>query len=157
MKKKFFLDLKKQNKIATTSSGMAKASASSPLAMGKKSAWASNTLFRRNRSRGFADTRLELKQKPKRFGHAFMFDSGSSTGEIIGHSKVLYLLLARSGHVEDNYVSHHSLLQVINAVSIRHQRPFRAATAGDDNLIIFHQGNGAALYVYETKLLNSIP
>ncbi|KAI0281822.1 quinon protein alcohol dehydrogenase-like superfamily [Russula aff. rugulosa BPL654] len=51
-----------------------------------------------------------------------MFDSGSSTGEIIGHSKV------------------------INAVSIRHQRPFRAATAGDDNLIIFHQGNGAALY-----------
>ena len=23
-----------------------------------------------------------------RFGHAFMFDSGSSTGEILGHSKV---------------------------------------------------------------------
>ncbi|KAG6830033.1 hypothetical protein H0H87_009496 [Tephrocybe sp. NHM501043] len=43
-------------------------------------------------------------------------DSGSSTGEIIGHSKA------------------------INAVAIRHQRPFRAATAADDNLIVFHQG-----------------
>jgi len=47
--------IKKQTE--TTSSGMAKASASSPLAMGKKSAWASNTPFKRNRS-GFADTRL---------------------------------------------------------------------------------------------------
>ncbi|TCD64690.1 WD40 repeat-like protein [Steccherinum ochraceum] len=51
-----------------------------------------------------------------KFGHAFMMDTGSSTGEIAGHSKV------------------------INAVSIRHQRPFRAATAGDDATIIFHQG-----------------
>ena len=25
-----------------------------------------------------------------RFGHAFMMDSGSSTGEIMGHSKVIY-------------------------------------------------------------------
>ncbi len=32
-----------------------------------------------------------------------MFDTGSSTGEIIGHSKVL-LLAARSGHVDDNYI-----------------------------------------------------
>jgi len=68
---------------------------------------------------------VELKQKQKRFGHAFMFDTGSSTGEIIGHSKV------------------------INAVSIRHQRPFRAATAGDDNLIIFHQG---APYRYDKTI-----
>ncbi|KAJ6558029.1 WD40 repeat-like protein [Mycena capillaripes] len=52
----------------------------------------------------------------EKFGHAFMFDTGSSTGEISGHAKA------------------------INAVSIRHQRPFRAATAGDDALIIFHQG-----------------
>jgi WD40 repeat protein len=52
----------------------------------------------------------------EKFGHAFMFDSGSSTGEILGHSKV------------------------VNAVAIRRQRPFRAATAGDDNLIVFHQG-----------------
>ncbi|KAI0687680.1 WD40 repeat-like protein [Cytidiella melzeri] len=51
-----------------------------------------------------------------KFGHAFMMDSGSSTGEIIGHSKV------------------------VNAVAIRHQRPFRAATAGDDSTIVFHHG-----------------
>ncbi|PBK89803.1 WD40 repeat-like protein [Armillaria gallica] len=58
----------------------------------------------------------------EKFGHAFMMDTGSSTGEIIGHSKA------------------------INAVSIRHQRPFRAATAADDNLIVFHQG---APYKYD--------
>ncbi|OAX35074.1 WD40 repeat-like protein [Rhizopogon vinicolor AM-OR11-026] len=52
----------------------------------------------------------------EKFGHAFLVDSGSSSGQINGHSKV------------------------INAVSIRHQRPFRAATASDDNAIIFHQG-----------------
>ncbi|KAH6917769.1 WD-repeat-containing protein [Coprinopsis sp. MPI-PUGE-AT-0042] len=52
----------------------------------------------------------------EKFGHAFMIDSGSSSGSISGHSKV------------------------INAVSIRHQRPFRAATAGDDTSIIFHHG-----------------
>ncbi|KAF7795659.1 hypothetical protein EIP86_006824 [Pleurotus ostreatoroseus] len=51
-----------------------------------------------------------------RFGHAFMADTGSSTGEIIGHSKV------------------------INTVAIRHQRPFRAATGSDDGTIVFHQG-----------------
>jgi len=51
-----------------------------------------------------------------KFGHAFMVDTGSSTGEIMGHSKA------------------------INAVAIRHQRPFRAATAGEDASIIFHQG-----------------
>lgn len=30
--------------------------------------------------------------------------------------------------------------QTINAVAIRHQRPFRAATASDDTTIVFHQG-----------------
>ncbi|KAI9438566.1 WD40 repeat-like protein [Lactarius indigo] len=54
----------------------------------------------------------------EKFGHAFMFDSGSSTGEILGHFQGA----------------------VVNAVAIRRQRPFRAATAGDDNLIVFHQG-----------------
>ncbi|KAG5219855.1 WD40 repeat protein [Salix suchowensis] len=44
-----------------------------------------------------------------------MMDTGTSSGEIIGHSKA------------------------VNAVSIRQQRPFRAATAGDDGSIIFHQ------------------
>lgn len=51
-----------------------------------------------------------------RFGYAFNMDTGTSTGEIGGHSKT------------------------INAVSIRNQRPFRAATAADDNTIVFHQG-----------------
>ncbi|TDL25119.1 WD40 repeat-like protein [Rickenella mellea] len=51
-----------------------------------------------------------------KFGHAFIFDTGNSVGEISGHSKS------------------------INAVSIRHQRPFRAATASDDGQIVFHQG-----------------
>jgi len=45
-----------------------------------------------------------------------MFDTGSSTGEIMGHSKI------------------------INAVSIRAQRPFKAVTAGDDATIVFHSG-----------------
>ncbi|KAH7913317.1 WD40-repeat-containing domain protein [Hygrophoropsis aurantiaca] len=61
----------------------------------------------------------------EKFGHAFMMDTGTSSGEIAGHSKV------------------------INAVSIRHQRPFRAATAGDDTQIIFYQG---APYKYEKTI-----
>ncbi|GJE96547.1 WD40 repeat domain-containing protein [Phanerochaete sordida] len=60
-----------------------------------------------------------------KFGHAFMFDTGSSTGSIIGHSKT------------------------VNAVSIRHQRPYRAVTAGDDCTIVFHQG---APYKYEKTI-----
>ncbi|KIK79322.1 hypothetical protein PAXRUDRAFT_36466 [Paxillus rubicundulus Ve08.2h10] len=52
----------------------------------------------------------------EKFGHAFMRSTGTSTGEITGHSKV------------------------INAVSIRPKRPYRAVTAGDDGLINFHQG-----------------
>ncbi|KAF8609737.1 WD40 repeat-like protein [Ceratobasidium sp. AG-I] len=52
----------------------------------------------------------------EKFGAAFNMDSGNSTGEISGHSKV------------------------INAASIRHQRPFRAATAGDDSTIVFYTG-----------------
>lgn len=56
-----------------------------------------------------------LKHK-HRFGYAFNVDTGTSTGDISGHSKV------------------------INAVSIRNQRPYRAATASDDTTIVFHQG-----------------
>lgn len=52
----------------------------------------------------------------ERFGHAFSFDSGSSVGEITGHSRQ------------------------INAVAIRKDRPFRAVTAGDDNQLIFYHG-----------------
>ncbi|KIP12112.1 hypothetical protein PHLGIDRAFT_27517 [Phlebiopsis gigantea 11061_1 CR5-6] len=51
-----------------------------------------------------------------KFGHAFMVDTGSSTGSIIGHSKT------------------------VNAVAIRAQRPYRAATGGDDGTIVFHSG-----------------
>ncbi|KAH8832504.1 WD40-repeat-containing domain protein [Flagelloscypha sp. PMI_526] len=61
----------------------------------------------------------------EKFGHAFMFDTGSSTGEIAGHSKS------------------------INSVSIRHQRPFRAATAADDATIVFHTG---APYKYDKTI-----
>ncbi|CAE7169955.1 unnamed protein product [Rhizoctonia solani] len=52
----------------------------------------------------------------ERFGVAFNAESGNSVGEITGHSKVL------------------------NATSIRHKRPFRAVTAGDDNTIVFYTG-----------------
>ena len=38
-------------------------------------------------------------------------------------------------------------LQVVNAVAIRRQRPFRAATAGDDNLIVFHQGDAISPHI----------
>jgi WD repeat-containing protein 1 (actin-interacting protein 1) len=51
-----------------------------------------------------------------RYGHAFLFDTGSSVGEIIGHSKV------------------------INSVSIRQNRPVRAATASDDFTVVFFHG-----------------
>ncbi|CAG8520722.1 11111_t:CDS:10 [Paraglomus occultum] len=52
----------------------------------------------------------------EKYGHAFLFDSGSSVGEIAGHHKV------------------------INSVSIRQQRPFRAATASDDFSVVFYHG-----------------
>lgn len=45
-----------------------------------------------------------------------MFDTGSSAGEISGHSKV------------------------INNVSIRQKRPMRAATASDDFTVVFFHG-----------------
>ncbi|BEI85281.1 hypothetical protein CcaverHIS002_0506820 [Cutaneotrichosporon cavernicola] len=49
-----------------------------------------------------------------RFGAAFFVDSGSSCGEITGHSKP------------------------ITSLSVRHQRPFRAVSGSDDNSIVFH-------------------
>ncbi|PWN53481.1 putative actin interacting protein 1 [Violaceomyces palustris] len=52
----------------------------------------------------------------EKYGHAFTFDTGSSVGEIIGHSKP------------------------INAVAVRRDRPFRAVTASDDNSLIFYHG-----------------
>ncbi|KAI8353371.1 WD40-repeat-containing domain protein [Blakeslea trispora] len=50
------------------------------------------------------------------FGHAFAYDTLSSVGEITGHSKI------------------------INSVSIRQQRPYRAVTASDDMTVSFFHG-----------------
>jgi len=51
-----------------------------------------------------------------RFGHCITFDTGNSVGEITGQSSV------------------------INSVSIRQQRPYRAATASDDQTLVFYHG-----------------
>jgi WD40 repeat protein len=52
----------------------------------------------------------------QRYGHCFTWDSGNSVGEIYGHT------------------------QAINSVSIRQQRPLRAAAAGDDKNLVFYHG-----------------
>ncbi|KAL4927421.1 transcriptional regulator of RNA polII, SAGA, subunit-domain-containing protein [Aspergillus undulatus] len=52
----------------------------------------------------------------QRYGHCISWDSGNTVGEISGHT------------------------QQINAVSIRQQRPLRAAAAGDDKSTIFYHG-----------------
>jgi WD40 repeat protein len=52
----------------------------------------------------------------EKFGHAFMMDTGSSCGEIVGHSKIA------------------------NGVSIRTNRPFRAVTCSDDMTVNFYHG-----------------
>lgn len=52
----------------------------------------------------------------ERFGGAVTFDTGNSVGEISGQSSV------------------------INSVSIRQQRPYRAATASDDQTVVFYHG-----------------
>jgi WD40 repeat protein len=51
-----------------------------------------------------------------RFGRAFTYDSGNTVGEIMGHSKT------------------------INSCHIRANRPYRAITAGDDNIVCFFHG-----------------
>ena len=52
----------------------------------------------------------------QKFAHAFLFDTLSSVGEVLGHSKV------------------------INSVSIRQARPFRAITGSDDLTANFYHG-----------------
>lgn len=49
-----------------------------------------------------------------------MIDTGASTGDVAGHSKTL------------------------NAVSIRRQRPFKAATGSDDAKVCFHAGKSGS-------------
>ncbi|KAF3296734.1 WD40 repeat-like protein [Orbilia oligospora] len=52
----------------------------------------------------------------ERYGHCMTWDTGNSIGEISGHSNV------------------------VNTVSIKPTRPYRAATGGDDNSIVFYHG-----------------
>ncbi|KAI8056852.1 WD40-repeat-containing domain protein [Syncephalis plumigaleata] len=52
----------------------------------------------------------------ERFGRAFTYDSGNTVGEIMGHSKT------------------------VNSCHIRANRPYRAVTAGDDNIVCFFHG-----------------
>jgi len=52
----------------------------------------------------------------ERFGHCITADSGNSVGEVSGHSKV------------------------VNSVSMRQQRPLRAATVSDDSSMCFLHG-----------------
>ena len=51
-----------------------------------------------------------------RYGHVFLWDSGSSVGEISGHSKF------------------------INGIDYRPVRPFRVVTAGEDKHVNFYEG-----------------
>ncbi|KAF3914764.1 Beta-TrCP [Dactylellina cionopaga] len=52
----------------------------------------------------------------ERYGHCISWDTGNSVGEISGHSKI------------------------VNTVSIRPVRPYRAATGSDDNTLAFYHG-----------------
>jgi WD40 repeat protein len=61
----------------------------------------------------------------ERFGHCITADSGNSVGEISGHSSI------------------------INSVSIRQQRPIRAATGSDDSSMVFLNG---VPFKYTTKV-----
>ncbi|KAI9048647.1 hypothetical protein LZ554_007478 [Drepanopeziza brunnea f. sp. 'monogermtubi'] len=61
----------------------------------------------------------------ERFGHCITADSGNSVGEVSGHSSA------------------------INSVSIRQQRPLRAATGADDSSMVFLHG---APFKYANKL-----
>lgn len=59
---------------------------------------------------------IAVGQGKEKFGHAFSWDSGNSVGDIQGHSSP------------------------INAVDIKPQRPYRAATVGDDHALVFFTG-----------------
>lgn len=61
----------------------------------------------------------------EKFGHCITADSGNSVGEISGHSRQ------------------------INSVSIRQQRPLRAATGSDDTSLVFYHG---APFKFNTSL-----
>uniref|UniRef100_A0A3Q0R5A2 Uncharacterized protein n=1 Tax=Amphilophus citrinellus TaxID=61819 RepID=A0A3Q0R5A2_AMPCI len=59
---------------------------------------------------------LLVMDERSEFGAVFLWDSGSSVGEVSGHSKL------------------------INSVDIRQKRPYRLATASDDTCGSFFEG-----------------
>lgn len=59
---------------------------------------------------------IAVGQGKDKFGHCFTWDSGNSIGEIQGHA------------------------ESINAVAIKPQRPYRAATVSDDKALVFYTG-----------------
>ncbi|KAB8204594.1 WD40 repeat-like protein [Aspergillus parasiticus] len=59
---------------------------------------------------------IAVGEGKQRYGHCITWDSGNTVGEIYGHT------------------------QQINSVSIRQQRPLRAAAAGDDKNLVFYHG-----------------
>lgn len=63
-----------------------------------------------------------------KFGAAFFMDSGSSCGEITGHSKVSY----------KSDCACRAYSQPITSLSVRHQRPFRAVSGSDDTSVCLH-------------------
>ncbi|KAJ2811967.1 WD40 repeat-like protein, partial [Coemansia furcata] len=68
---------------------------------------------------------MAVGEGKERFGHVFAHDSGNSLGTVEGHSKV------------------------INACSMRQQRPFRAVTCSDDGTCVFFHG---APYKFQATL-----
>ncbi|CCG81173.1 Uncharacterized WD repeat-containing protein C9G1.05 [Taphrina deformans PYCC 5710] len=68
---------------------------------------------------------IAVGEGKEKWGHAFTYDAGNAVGEIAGHSSVP------------------------NAVAIKSSRPFRAATAGDDGLVVFYHG---APYKYNKSI-----
>lgn len=68
---------------------------------------------------------IAVGEGKERFGHCITWDSGNSVGEIAGHSSQ------------------------INCVSIRQQRPLRAATGSDDTSMVFYHG---APFKFNTSL-----
>ncbi|KAJ2641611.1 WD40 repeat-like protein, partial [Coemansia sp. RSA 1694] len=59
---------------------------------------------------------MAVGEGKEKFGHVFAYDSGNSLGTVEGHSKV------------------------INACSMRQQRPFCAVTCSDDGTCVFYHG-----------------
>lgn len=66
--------------------------------------------------RSYANIEYSYVEFCARFGHVFLWDSGSSVGEISGHGKF------------------------INGIAYRPVRPFRVVTASEDKHVNFYEG-----------------